>query len=43
MNCNIVRFQGLNPGKAIAELKRLLSGMHNKPAPKLETAALHNN
>lgn len=34
-------FQGLNPGRAIAELKRLLSGLNTKPAPKLETNALH--
>lgn len=33
--------QGLNPGRAIAELKRLLSGLNKKPEPKLETAALH--
>jgi len=42
MNCTKTCPKGLNPGKAIAELKRLLSGLHNKPAPKLETAALHN-
>lgn len=34
-------FQGLNPGRAISELKRLLSGLHKKPEPKLETNALH--
>ncbi len=38
----IFDLQGLNPGKAIAELKRLLSGLHSKPAPALDTAALHN-
>lgn len=37
----ITRFQGLNPGRAIAELKRLLSGLNKKPEPILETAALH--
>lgn len=34
-------FKGLNPGRAIAELKRLLSGLNKKPEPKLDTAALH--
>jgi len=43
MNCTKTCPKGLNPGKAIAELKRLLSGLENKPQPKLETAALHNN
>lgn len=38
---DFVLVQGLNPGKAIAELKRLLSGLQKKPEPKLETAALH--
>lgn len=33
--------QGLNPGRAIAELKRLLSGLKTKDAPKLQTNALH--
>ncbi|XP_031631770.1 succinate dehydrogenase [ubiquinone] iron-sulfur subunit, mitochondrial [Contarinia nasturtii] len=41
MNCTKTCPKGLNPGKAIAELKRLLSGLHTKPEPKLETAALH--
>lgn len=39
--CVFEIFQGLNPGRAIAELKRLLSGLNTKPEPKLETAALH--
>lgn len=34
--------QGLNPGKAIAELKRLLSGLKTKAEPKLDTDALHH-
>lgn len=40
-NVDFSLFQGLNPGRAIAELKRLLSGLNTKPAPKLETNALH--
>lgn len=42
MNCTKTCPKGLNPGKAIAELKTLLSGMQTKSAPKLETNALHN-
>lgn len=38
---SIIIQQGLNPGKAIAEIKKLLSGMIKKDAPGLETAALH--
>lgn len=39
---NLYNFsQGLNPGKAIAELKRLLSGLHTKPEPKMDTTGLH--
>jgi hypothetical protein len=34
--------QGLNPGKAIAEIKKLLSGIAKKDAPGLNTAALQN-
>jgi succinate dehydrogenase (ubiquinone) iron-sulfur subunit len=30
----------LNPGKAIAEIKKLLGGLAKKDAPGLETAAL---
>ncbi|XP_055309730.1 succinate dehydrogenase [ubiquinone] iron-sulfur subunit, mitochondrial [Sitodiplosis mosellana] len=41
MNCTKTCPKGLNPGRAIAELKRLLSGLNKKPEPKLETAALH--
>lgn len=36
----IETFQGLNPGRAIAEIKKLLSGLYKKENPKLETAAL---
>lgn len=32
--------KGLNPGKAIAEIKKLLSGIAKKPEPGLPTAAL---
>ncbi|KAH8394675.1 hypothetical protein KR222_001669 [Zaprionus bogoriensis] len=41
MNCTRTCPKGLNPGRAIAEIKKLLSGLASKPAPKLETAALH--
>lgn len=41
MNCTRTCPKGLNPGRAIAEMKRLLAGMAKKPQPKLETAALH--
>lgn len=41
MNCTRTCPKGLNPGRAIAEIKKLLSGMATKPEPKLETAALH--
>lgn len=36
-------FKGLNPGRAIAEIKKLLSGIAKKEEPGLNTAALHNN
>ncbi|KAL7737694.1 hypothetical protein ACLKA6_006092 [Drosophila palustris] len=42
MNCTRTCPKGLNPGRAIAEIKKLLSGLASKPEPKLETAALHN-
>ena len=32
--------QGLNPGKAIAEIKKLLGGFAKKDAPGLDTTAL---
>ncbi|EDW77029.1 succinate dehydrogenase [ubiquinone] iron-sulfur subunit, mitochondrial [Drosophila tropicalis] len=41
MNCTRTCPKGLNPGRAIAEIKKLLSGLASKPAPKMETAALH--
>lgn len=41
MNCTRTCPKGLNPGKAIAEIKKLLSGIAKKDAPGLETAALH--
>lgn len=41
MNCTRTCPKGLNPGRAIAEIKKLLSGLAKKPEPKLETAALH--
>uniref|UniRef100_A0A1B6KLQ3 Succinate dehydrogenase [ubiquinone] iron-sulfur subunit, mitochondrial n=1 Tax=Graphocephala atropunctata TaxID=36148 RepID=A0A1B6KLQ3_9HEMI len=40
MNCTSVCPKGLNPGKAIAEMKKLLVGMAKKDAPGLNTAAL---
>ncbi|XP_055628833.1 succinate dehydrogenase [ubiquinone] iron-sulfur subunit, mitochondrial [Toxorhynchites rutilus septentrionalis] len=42
MNCTRTCPKGLNPGKAIAEIKKLLSGIAKKGAPGLETAALHH-
>lgn len=42
MNCTRTCPKGLNPGKAIAEIKKLLSGIAKKDAPGLDTAALHN-
>lgn len=42
MNCSRTCPKGLNPGKAIAEIKKLLGGLASKDAPGLETAKLHN-
>ncbi|KDR22350.1 succinate dehydrogenase [ubiquinone] iron-sulfur subunit, mitochondrial-like [Zootermopsis nevadensis] len=42
MNCTRTCPKGLNPGKAIAEIKKLLSGIAKKDAPDLNTAALQN-
>ncbi|XP_053684425.1 succinate dehydrogenase [ubiquinone] iron-sulfur subunit, mitochondrial [Sabethes cyaneus] len=42
MNCTRTCPKGLNPGKAIAEIKKLLSGIAKKNAPGMETAALHS-
>ncbi|XP_044731688.1 succinate dehydrogenase [ubiquinone] iron-sulfur subunit, mitochondrial-like [Chrysoperla carnea] len=40
MNCSKTCPKGLNPGKAIAEIKKLLSGIIQKDKPGLDTAAL---
>jgi succinate dehydrogenase (ubiquinone) iron-sulfur subunit len=42
MNCTKTCPKGLNPGYAIAEIKKFLGGMTSKPKPQMETAALHN-
>jgi len=42
MNCTRTCPKGLNPGKAIAEIKKLLSGIAKKDAPGLNTTALLN-
>lgn len=42
MNCTRTCPKGLNPGKAIAEIKKLLGGIASKDAPGLETNALHH-
>ncbi|XP_058461520.1 succinate dehydrogenase [ubiquinone] iron-sulfur subunit, mitochondrial [Malaya genurostris] len=42
MNCTKTCPKGLNPGKAIAEIKKMLSGIAKKDAPGMETAALHS-
>ncbi|KAL7016614.1 hypothetical protein ACKWTF_010069 [Chironomus riparius] len=41
MNCTRTCPKGLNPGKAIAEIKKLLAGLAQKGEPGLETAKLH--
>ncbi|KAF5291433.1 hypothetical protein FQR65_LT01744 [Abscondita terminalis] len=41
MNCTRTCPKGLNPGKAIAELKRLITGMKKKEPPDIDTTALH--
>ena len=35
MNCTKTCPKGLNPGKAIAEVKKLLSGLASKDAPQM--------
>lgn len=40
MNCTRTCPKGLNPGQAIAEIKKLLSGLVKKSKPGLDTAAL---
>jgi len=42
MNCTKTCPKGLNPGLAIAEIKKLLAGIAKKPAPGLDTTALHD-
>lgn len=42
MNCTRTCPKGLNPGKAIAEIKKLLSGIAKKDLPGLNTTALQN-
>ncbi|XP_059619974.1 succinate dehydrogenase [ubiquinone] iron-sulfur subunit, mitochondrial [Phlebotomus argentipes] len=41
MNCSRTCPKGLNPGQAIAEVKKLMSGLAKKGDPGLETAAMH--
>ncbi|GJQ75568.1 hypothetical protein Trydic_g17649 [Trypoxylus dichotomus] len=41
MNCTNTCPKGLNPGRAIAEIKKLLSGIAKKDTPDLEPMALH--
>lgn len=40
MNCTRTCPKGLNPGRAIAEIKKLLTGLVKKDKPGLDTAAL---
>ncbi|CAG9761156.1 unnamed protein product [Ceutorhynchus assimilis] len=40
MNCTKTCPKGLNPGKAIAEIKKLLGGVATKPKPQLDPVAL---
>ncbi|RZC33808.1 succinate dehydrogenase [ubiquinone] iron-sulfur subunit, mitochondrial, partial [Asbolus verrucosus] len=40
LNCTKTCPKGLNPGRAIAEIKKLLGGLAKKEAPGLNTAAL---
>lgn len=42
MNCTRTCPKGLNPGKAIAEIKKLLANVAEKPKPGLDSTALHN-
>jgi len=41
MNCTKTCPKGLNPGRAIAEIKKLLGGIADKGQPGLDTTALH--
>jgi len=42
MNCTRTCPKGLNPGKAIAEIKKLLGNVIQKEKPGLDTTALHH-
>jgi hypothetical protein len=43
MNCTLACPKGLNPGLAIAEIKRLLAGLAEKGKPEiLGTAGIHS-
>lgn len=39
MNCATVCPKGLNPGKAIAEIKKLMSGHYPEPSKNLSVVA----
>lgn len=41
MNCSKTCPKGLNPGKAIAELKKLMGGVSSKPPPEMDSRTLH--
>lgn len=41
MNCTRTCPKGLNPGKAISEIKKLLGSVIDKGQPGLDTTALH--
>lgn len=40
MNCTRTCPKGLNPGRAIAEIKKMLSGFTSKDTPKMDTDGL---
>lgn len=42
MNCTKACPKGLNPGKAIAEIKKLLTGFATKEAPKMNPVGQTN-
>uniref|UniRef100_A0A336MIX3 Succinate dehydrogenase [ubiquinone] iron-sulfur subunit, mitochondrial n=1 Tax=Culicoides sonorensis TaxID=179676 RepID=A0A336MIX3_CULSO len=42
MNCTKTCPKGLNPARAVAEIKKLMAGMSTKGKPEMDTAALHN-
>lgn len=42
MNCTKTCPKGLNPGYAIAEVKKFVSGLTTKPKPQMDTASLHH-